>query len=247
MNSINSRQLLQDTDVLAGVKIELYHQYQIAFEPTEKIFSMMSLLNSTMYCVASKYGILKRCTNGGRTLVTEKIPQLVQDMDAGAVTVSIPVSHWQDYLKRYWVDACNSLPFLRKLRDKFAEMGLFSFQKQKPGSTRKPPELQCVDVVRILALYELLEDTLKERGYTIDDIGVYTDKDGNKRSHKGGVMKLLYEAILHVAYRRQAPLEPLVQAVEEVPEAVWREIEEKTRRIEREELLRLYGDLELPH
>jgi hypothetical protein len=204
----------------------------------------MSVLNSIAYCVATKYGVLKRCDHGGRTLVVEKLPKLVRDMTEGAVSISIPVTHWQDYGKQFWQNACNSLPFLRKLRAKLEEMGLFTFQKQKAGSTRKPPELENVDLMKVLALYELLEAELKERGYALNDIGVYVDSDGNIRSHKGAVMRVLHEAILNTAYRRKGTLEPLVQVVEEVPDEVWRDIE---RRWEREKLVLMFGDLEPPY
>jgi hypothetical protein len=236
-----------DTNVLAATKIELYHAHNIAFLTSGRILTMMATLNSIAYGIAINYGIIKKCVTGGRTFIVEKVPQLVRDMEANAVTVSIPVTHWQDYLKRFWVDACNSQPILRKLRDKFAEMGLFSFTKQRAGTTRKPPELQHVDVVKVLLLYELLEDELKQRDYTIQDIGVYTDSNGEQRSHKGAVMKALYEAILSVAYRRKEPLQHLVEIVEEVPEAVWTDIQERSRKIEREELLELYGSLEPPY
>lgn len=236
-----------DTSVLPDIKIELYHAYRIAFESSEKIISMMSVLNSIAYCVATKYGILKKCINGGRTLVVEKIPQLLRDMAEGNVTVSIPVTHWQDYIKRFWNDACSSQPFLRKLRAKFAEMGLFNFVRQKAGSTRKPPELQCVDVVKVLALYELLEDELKQRDYELQDIGVYVDAEGNTRSHKGAIMRVLYEAILNVAYRRKEPLEPLVKVVEAVPNEVWLKMEEEQRKWEIEQLMLMLGDLEPPY
>ena len=245
MYSIQTRAETQGSSVLFDeLKTELYYQFNIANTSHERIQSWMLMCNSIAYCVGLNYGVLKKSVNGGRSLIVENIPSLLQDIEANNISVEIAISHWHDYGNHHWHGVPNSLPYLRKQRSYFERQGLFTFEKQLPGSTRKPPVLKQVDFRKILALYEVCEAHLVQEGYELDDIGVYTDKEGNTRSHKGAIMKTLKEAIFQTAYNRKSEIEVLVEAIAEVPEAVWEDIEKQW---EREQLLLMYGDLEPPY
>ncbi|MGB3203689.1 MAG: hypothetical protein WBB28_01735 [Crinalium sp.] len=184
------------------IQLKLNIDFKPATQSVEYILTQMGLLNNIAYCLAVKYGAVVRKAQGGWAIATEKIPDLLKAVKDGTASVSIPCTYWQTYLKKFWRGACNSLPFIRKMRDRFVECGnLFKFDKVQAGTTRKPPELQQVDLFRILWLYKIFEDELINRGYQIEDIGFHSF-EGEVKAHKGAFMVELFKAVLKASYRR---------------------------------------------
>lgn len=153
--------------------------------PNTFIFGILGYINASLGCAAITAGVVEKQVDGRYEVQPGQIRTFLDEARSGQVSIA-PCSTWvSEYLKRFWPQASSSLPTVRKIRKKLAEVfEIFTYEpKQKTPwykGTPKPmaPALERFDVAKALMLFEVCEQVLKDRGLTLDDFP----------KHRGGVM-----------------------------------------------------------
>lgn len=163
----------------------------------KQLFSGMATLNSVIYNLASEAGaVIGKARDRTLEIVESNLSNLIDIALQGSVKLSY--KYLTEHIKKFWQNALTQLPALRKIRDRLVNLGIFENFKERIGNTcRCINAFRNIDLVKLFAVYECMEDLLVWRGWDLEQ-----DFD----SHKGWFTKLLYEA-LGGWFRRQIPEE----------------------------------------
>lgn len=157
--------------------------------PTSLVFGLMGYLNAGIGCAAITAGAIEKQENGRYQLIPNAARTFLDKSRRGLLSIALSTKWVSEYLNQYWPRASSCPSSVRKIRDILANtFGIFEFTPKEKTPWRKgqkrpdPPTLERFDHCKGLALYEACEQSLKERGVTLDEFPL----------HRGAVMVELF-------------------------------------------------------
>lgn len=171
-----------------------------------QILTVMGYMNAIAFHLGNKHKVFQQEPSGRYNISQPGVNAMVVAVQSGTAETPIATTWLEKYMQTFWQGSAFSRPTLRIVREFLSStLGLFTYEKGAVAAKRadrEPPVLHEINLFRLLLIYEMCETELISRGLTLDDIGAHS-----RGSHKGNLMRLLYNAVFGgMQFRREEPL-----------------------------------------